>query len=428
MSLPQLSAALDATACLHALARHAAFFSLGLLLLALLRPLLLRSAGPRSAYAAWLALPLGLLGLHIPAAEGLPPLPLLTLLVPAAQQRWAGSVAAAPEASHWAGWLVLGWLTGLCALLFLQWRAHAQLLRQLDRRQAPWRSPSGCSPALIGLWRPRLVLPADFEQRFKPAEQALVLAHEAVHARRFDNAWTLLARLIACLHWFNPLAWWALGRFALDQELACDAVVLQQARPQDLANYAHALLKAGQSPDVGAAWPALAASWQDTHPLKRRILMLKTHASHAHHAWRTRVGAGLCALLLGGLGYGVQAQDAKPAQRPVELRLSIHDGQTLLGQPRLMVQDGQSAAVEFRADPGQAGSQPLRIAITPQALAGERYQLAMQVSQGSPLAALTQPQLIVKSGELSHVEIGPAGQALRIDIQAQPWPVPPAAQ
>ena len=428
MSLSLVNAGLDATACLQGLARQTAFFSVSVLLHALLRPLLVRAAGPRAAHAAWLALPLGLLGLLAPGAAGLPPLPLLTLVVPAAPPAWIDSAAAAPTGTHMARLLMLGWLAGLGALLLLQWRAHAQVRAHLDRTQAPWRSPAGCSPALIGLWRPCLVLPADFEQRFSPAEQALVLAHEAVHARRHDNAWTLLARLIACLHWFNPLAWWALRRFAQDQELACDAVVLQQARPDDLAHYAHALLKAGQPPDLGAACPALAASWQDTHPLKRRIMMLKKHPLHARHAWRVRLGAGLCALLLGGLGYSVQAQDAKQAPQPIELRLSIHEGSTLLGQPRLMVQDGQAAAVEFKSDAGAQAGSPLRIGVTTKATAGGRYHVALKLGQGQPLTLLAQPQLEFKSGEPVRVDVNEGGRHLRLDIQAQPWPAQVAAQ
>ncbi|HLO95737.1 MAG TPA: M56 family metallopeptidase [Burkholderiaceae bacterium] len=432
---PTLSAlSADSLSGLLGLARHTAFLSLCLLLLTLLRPLLMRLAGPRAVHAAWIALPLGLVGLALPLGAAVAPQPLLSLLslaTPAALQPWR-SAAATVQESLWPAVLMLTWLAGALALLLLQWRAHGQVLRRLDRRQQPWRSPAGCSPALIGLWRPRLVLPADFEQRFTPPEQALVLAHEAAHARRGDNAWTLLARLLACLHWFNPLAWWALRRFAQDQELACDALVLQQARPrdlaQDLAHYAHALLKAGQAPDAEAAWPALAASWQDCHPLKRRILMLKSHPLHARHSWRARSGAGLCAVLLAGLGYGVQAQDSKPTAPTIDLRLSVHEGETLLGQPRLLVQDGQAAAVEFRSDSGEQAGRPLRIGITTQATAGDRYHMVLKLEQGQPLTLAAQPRLEFRSGEPVRVDVKEAGRALRIDIRAQTLAQSPAAQ
>ena len=36
-------------------------------------------------------------------------------------------------------------------------------------------------PALVGVLRPRLVLPADFETRFDARERALILAHEEVY-------------------------------------------------------------------------------------------------------------------------------------------------------------------------------------------------------------------------------------------------------
>ncbi|MBB2484408.1 M56 family metallopeptidase [Mitsuaria sp. WAJ17] len=412
---------LEASAVLHGLARSTAFLSLALLLLGLLRPLLMRAAGPRAVHAAWIALPLGLLGLLLPAPTAQPHLAVLSLAQSAAQLPWRAEPASA-QGEAWPALLVLGWLSGVAALLLLQWRAHGRVLQQLDRRALPWRSQAGCSPALIGLWRPRLVLPADFEQRFTPAEQALVLGHEAAHARRGDNAWTLLARTLACLHWFNPLAWWALHRFAQDQELACDALVLQQASAQDLAHYAHALLKAGQAPDAEAAWPALAASWQDCHPLKRRILMLKTHPLHAPRRWRARLGAGLCVALLTGLGYGVQAQDQQAAATTVDLSLTVHEGAALLGQPRLLVHEGQAAAVEFSSDTGEQSGPPLRIGITTWAEAGDRYHMLLKLEQGQPLTLVAQPRLSFKAGQPIRVDVNEAGRALRIDILAQPLP------
>lgn len=401
---------------LPALARQTLVLSFGLLALLLLRPVLRWAGGLGAVHAAWIALPLGLVAQHLPGPATPAPTAAVELVRAAGRSLQGGVPALSAPGSAWPASLLVTWALGAALLILLQGYGHHRARWQLDRESRPWRSPAGCSPALLGLWRPRLVLPRDFEQRFTPAEQALVLAHEQVHARRGDNAWTLLARLLVCLHWFNPLAWWALHRFTRDQELACDALVLQAASRGALAPYASALLKCGHGPRERGAWPALATSWQNTHPLKERILMLKSHTLRSPKAWPARLGAGLCTALIAGTGYSVHAE----APAPVELRLTIHDGGLQLGQPRLLVQEGQNAVVELKPDPSVPGSRPLRIGITPQALSGERYRLNLQLSQGEPLTPWAQPVLVVKQGEPARIEIGEADRLLRLDVVARP--------
>ncbi len=81
----------------------------------------------------------------------------------------------------------------------------------------------------------------DFLERFHADERRLVLRHECTHPCRDDALWSLLAGLAIALLWPHPLAWLALPRPRLDQELACDERVLRQL-PQDETKYAHALL------------------------------------------------------------------------------------------------------------------------------------------------------------------------------------------
>lgn len=402
------------------LGQQTVFLCAALLLMTLLRPVLMRATGPRGVHAAWLAVPLGQLVLQLPGPTVLPPLQVLTLLPQAAPLPAAsGAMAAMPDAWE-PGAVLLMWLAGVVALLAMQWRAQGQLLARLVRGPAVWRSPAGCSPALVGLWRPRLVLPMDFRQRFTAPERTLVLAHEAVHARRGDNAWTLLARLLVCLHWFNPLAWWALRRFAQDQELACDALVLQHAPARDLAHYAHALLKTGHLPSSRALWPPLAASWQSPHPLQRRVQMLKNHRTHAAQTGRIRLGAALAALLMSALGYALQAQ-AQPTGASVDLRLSVRDGETLLGEPRVITRDGQPATVAFQPAGADTGAS-WRIELTPQALPDASYRLDLVLYRGTAAEAIARPKLLVKAGEPGRVEIGEAGRTLKIDLVARPGP------
>src|SRR2546423_1617762 len=78
------------------------------------------------------------------------------------------------------------------------------------------------TPALAGMFRPVLLLPATLATSLTPGELELVLRHELAHAQRRDVLIGLIVTLIAVVHWFNPLVWLAAARFRAERELACD--------------------------------------------------------------------------------------------------------------------------------------------------------------------------------------------------------------
>lgn len=125
-------------------------------------------------------------------------------------------------------------------------------------------------PALVGAWRTRIVIPADFETRYDPLERTLILAHERIHARRRDGLWCLGALITQAALWFNPLAWWAMGALRHDQELACDAAVLLEHSSRRRA-YANAMLKTQPT----ARQLPVGCCWSPRHPITERIAMLK---------------------------------------------------------------------------------------------------------------------------------------------------------
>ena len=243
-----------------------------LVVLALRRPLR-AGLGARVAYGLW----------------GLVPAALLATLVPAASVtvHWQ-VVAAAPIASVLAdptaapvspvidavalGWM---WLWGTLAVAIWIGSRQRALLRRLQplipRGDRSFLSAAADGPMLVGSWRPIVVLPLAFEQDFPPEQQTLMLAHESAHRSRGDAQANALATLLACLFWFNPLIWLAQRCFRFDQELACDASVIE-ARPQARRAYAQAMLQtqlAGQGRRV-----LLGCHWPSGHPLKERITML----------------------------------------------------------------------------------------------------------------------------------------------------------
>lgn len=94
------------------------------------------------------------------------------------------------------------------------------------------------SPCVYGILHPIIVLPADKEY----AHLEPILLHEQVHAKRHDNVFRFLALFTACVHWFNPFAWYLLKCFFEDMEFSCDEKVLQTLNKEQQTAYAQAIL------------------------------------------------------------------------------------------------------------------------------------------------------------------------------------------
>lgn len=277
------------------------FEATGVLTLALVAVLLLRGGwlrafGARNTLLLWLIAPIALVALLLPApveridlaaGDAATASESAQALLPAIRERvieMSPSGVPAPGGVWQAAApidmavLILGvWLVGAGLLAGRMSVNQVRLVRSLGPLT---RMSNGCfrssvsdiGPAVVGAIRPRIVLPADFEQRFSVEQQALIIAHERCHLRRGDAQFNLLACVLRCLFWFNPVVHLAWPRLRMDQELACDAAVLRTRRRQRRA-YAEALLAARSN---APALP-LGCPWLSGKPLTRRIQLTFTH-------------------------------------------------------------------------------------------------------------------------------------------------------
>ncbi|WP_101097390.1 TonB family protein, partial [Xanthomonas citri] len=200
----------------------------------------------------------------------------------------------------WAGQLLAVWLTGGVAMaVALWWRQH-RFMRRLGVLHALdgelWAATRDVGlPVSVGLWRPRIVLPMDFDTRYSAAERTLILAHERLHLRRGDLYANLLAALLLCIGWCNPLMHLAWRAFRLDQELACDAQVLTRY-PGKRRSYATAMLKT----HCGAGWTPTACRWNAPHALTQRVAALLKPAVEMPRARRNlRVVVAMAVMVSG---------------------------------------------------------------------------------------------------------------------------------
>lgn len=383
-------------ALLGTLLRQAALFSLAVLLVAALRPLL-RRAGAGALYAAWLLVPALLLTPALPRPTAEPLRLVLAAAGPVAPAAAAGLPA--PQAGASAVALAL-WLAGTAGVLLVQGRRQWRLAR------LGARLPAGSSPALVGLLRPRVALPADFEQRFDPAQRALILAHEQVHRDRLDNLWNLIACGLTALHWWNPLAWWAARRLRADQELACDATVLA-AHPAARADYTRALLAAHDLHHLGAP---LASRWGTAHPLVERIAMLN-HARRLTPLRRASLGGSL--LALAGLAYAVQTEAPKHDGPLMELKVELRyrtgkapEFKTETANTTLRVHLGERALLMLNGRPDAPQADQVAVAIVANDLGDNKIDLRTEVSKGNPLNVVARPRLITANGVKARIEQG----------------------
>lgn len=126
-----------------------------------------------------------------------------------------------------------------------------ELARELDLRdEIDLRlSPTADSPLSWGLWRPRIVLPANAEE-WPEDDRKAALLHELGHARRRDVFTQTLAAVSCALLWFHPLVWLAATRMRDERERACDELVLQAGMRS--TSYARSLVRLARevSPDA----------------------------------------------------------------------------------------------------------------------------------------------------------------------------------
>lgn len=156
----------------------------------------------------------------------------------------------ASQMQHWAGLAAIVWLAGAALLLGQSLLALRRLHRQL-RQAKPlpaagsnvWQLDGLPTAFVLGLWRPRIYLPAGLSD----TERQYILLHEQAHLRRVDHLLKLLAFAALLLHWFNPLVWLAFRLGVQDMEMACDEAVLRRLSPKAGPEYSAALLHLANS-------------------------------------------------------------------------------------------------------------------------------------------------------------------------------------
>ena len=119
-------------------------------------------------------------------------------------------------------------------------RRTRQLLPQRAGRLPVYLTPAVDTPCLFGLVRPAVYLTPAAAQ--DPVTARHAVEHEYTHYRHADHLWAALRCVCLCLHWYNPLVWWAALASRNDGELACDEATVRRLGEEERAAYGRTLI------------------------------------------------------------------------------------------------------------------------------------------------------------------------------------------
>ncbi len=259
------------------LAAHVAFLAAGVAIIELAIMIIARGTGPRLLSEQLRVRLLALLWTLVLVKVLLPPslaspLSVVHLVVdrPLAPET-AAPETAAPETSVTMALVrttALLWLVGVVSLaLVLLWRLRcvrrdailrshpADSATRLEVQRVAARIGLRWTPAIrvvdraheaaiIGVWRPIMLVPAEGSLSARRREH--VILHECMHLRRHDHHRSALAWPILLCLWFHPAVWIARARLAILREIRCDAAVTALLGA-DGASYRTTLLEVARS-------------------------------------------------------------------------------------------------------------------------------------------------------------------------------------
>lgn len=193
------------------------------------------------------------------------------------------------------------------------------------RKPALYFSDSARTPMLLGVFKPKIVLPL---REYDEELLLNILRHELTHYHRLDTLYKWVASVILSLHWFNPVAWVIRREVNRSCELSCDEMLLRSMDKDEKQSYGNSLLlMAAQSPLPRAVVATSFAT--EKRNLKERLTQIMNYKKSG-----TRILSSVLAItLLTGCGVAAgpvsektsEPTDAVPGVKPGVIQVDTVD-------------------------------------------------------------------------------------------------------
>jgi hypothetical protein len=166
----------------------------------------------------------------------------------------------------------------------------------LDRVPAIVFSQEAVTPAVYGVLRPVLLLPAHYTDALDEDEAEHVLLHELAHLKRGDLYVQAAILVLQVVYWFNPFVALARRRIKHVREICCDLTVADLLE-EDTVAYRRTLLSTARSLLTESVQPSLGllGVFEEPYKLVSRMRWLERDTWRRH---RVMVATAAAALLL----------------------------------------------------------------------------------------------------------------------------------
>ena len=185
-------------------------------------------------------------------------------------------------------------------------------------------SGNTCTPMLIGLLRPTIILPIGVTDVCGKSDLTAILMHELAHVKRRDMAALWLHQIVQTVFFFHPAAWLVGRELKTERELACDELVLSTPgieRIEYAAGYLSAVKFASRP---HARTPGLSMS-ESFEVEKRRLTMILNRSIPKMSAGWAAVLLVVVAVGIPTFGIGDPTPSKEPPPRIADNREPVYD-------------------------------------------------------------------------------------------------------
>ncbi len=131
------------------------------------------------------------------------------------------------------------------------------------------------SPCIMGVFKPKILIPHNLINSSKLKELRFALIHELAHVKRKDILVNYIIAILCIIYWFNPLVWYGFYKMREDREVCCDSLALSNINDEEVYEYGLAVISFAATSSKLTMVPATAGFASNKSKLKRRINMIR---------------------------------------------------------------------------------------------------------------------------------------------------------
>jgi len=138
------------------------------------------------------------------------------------------------------------------------------------------------SPALLGHFKPIILLPKNILEVVPINKLKYVFFHELSHLKRKDMIMNWAISILRVIHWFNPIVQYGLKKMTEDMEICCDSLALSYTNDEDVKEYGLTIINLIDHFSKSVTLLGTTSIVNNKSEVRRRIVMIKLFNKKAY--------------------------------------------------------------------------------------------------------------------------------------------------